>query len=139
MVGRRSLIAGVLGGLFVPRALRAAAPASSPAFTPELAQRLAADPRRPQYHLLPRSGFVNDPNGPIRFNGETHLFYQQTPDPAGEGNYKEWGHAVSIDMVHWRHLPTALAPSPGGPDKDGCWTGCTVIDGDTPTILYTGV
>jgi len=41
--------------------------------------------------------------------------------------------------VHWTHLPLALAPKPGGPDKDGCWTGCAVDDNGTPTLIYTGV
>ena len=51
-----------------------------------------------------------------------------------------WGHAVSDDMVTWRHLPPALAPTPGGPDADGCFSGCAAIDGaGTIHLLYTGV
>jgi beta-fructofuranosidase len=42
-------------------------------------------------------------------------------------------------MLHWRHLPVALAPTPGGPDWDGCYSGSVIINQGTPTLLYTGV
>jgi hypothetical protein len=32
------------------------------------------DPERPQYHVMPRRGWVNDPNGPVYFNGNYHLY-----------------------------------------------------------------
>jgi beta-fructofuranosidase len=32
----------------------------------------------------------------------------------------------------------ALSPDPDGPDRDGCWSGCAVVDGDTVRMLYTG-
>lgn len=51
-----------------------------------------------------------------------------------------WGHACSRDLVHWRHLPPALRPTPGAPDTDGCWSGCCAIGSDgLPALLYTGV
>jgi hypothetical protein len=51
-----------------------------------------------------------------------------------------WGHVVSIDLVHWQHLPPAISPSPGKLDADGCFSGCCTIDADgVPTLLYTGV
>jgi beta-fructofuranosidase len=103
-----------------------------------LAPRLAADPDRPQYHFLPKANWVNDPNGPIFWNGYHHLFYQYSSTVSPQGP-KYWGHARSRDMVYWEHLPMALAPTPGGPDKDGCWSGSAFINQGVPTLVYTGV
>ena len=100
--------------------------------------RLALDPQRPQYHLLPAANWMNDPNGPIYWRGKYHLFFQYNPNGAFWGDM-HWDHAISDDMVHWRHLPVALAPTPGGPDKDGCFTGSIVVEKGVPTMLYTGV
>src|SRR5580658_1601261 len=105
---------------------------------PAAASKLAADPHRPQYHLLPAANWMNDPNGPIYWNGKYHMFYQYNPNGAFWGDM-HWGHAVSEDMVHWKHLPVALAPTPGGPDKDGVFSGCAVIDNGAVTAVYTGV
>jgi beta-fructofuranosidase len=100
--------------------------------------KAAADPQRPRYHLMPPANWMNDPNGPIYWQGQYHMFYQYNPNGAFWGDM-HWGHAVSKDMVHWRHLPVALAPTPGGPDKDGVFSGCAVIDNGVPTVIYTGV
>jgi beta-fructofuranosidase len=103
-----------------------------------LTEKLARDPHRPRYHFLPPAHWMNDPNGLICWKGEYHLFYQHNPNGAFWGTM-HWGHAVSRDLVRWRHLPIALAPTPGGPDKDGCFSGCAVDDDGTPTLIYTGV
>lgn len=50
-----------------------------------------------------------------------------------------WGHAIGDDLVHWRDLPLALAPTPGGVDEDGVFSGCAVENGGVPTLVYTGV
>jgi beta-fructofuranosidase len=102
------------------------------------AAKLAADPQRPQYHFLPGANWMNDPNGPIYWQGKYHMFYQYNPNGAFWGDM-HWGHAESEDMVHWKHLPMALAPTPGGADKDGVFSGCAVIDNGVPTVIYTGV
>src|SRR5882762_8206315 len=99
---------------------------------------LAKDPRRPQFHLLPARNWMNDPNGPIFWKGQYHMFFQYNPNAAVWGDM-HWAHAVSEDMIHWRHLPIALAPTPGWDDADGCFTGSAVDDHGTATILYTGV
>ncbi len=97
-----------------------------------------ADHLRPCYHFLPPSNWMNDPNGLIQWKGQYHLFYQHNPVQAAWGSI-HWGHAVSPDLVHWRHLDMAMQPTPGGADKDGVWSGCAVISGGKPVIFYTGV
>jgi beta-fructofuranosidase len=103
-----------------------------------LRDKLRRDPQRPIYHFMPQSNWMNDPNGLIQWNGVYHMFYQYNPHGAFHGTI-HWGHATSRDLVHWEHLPVALAPTPGGPDADGCWSGCAVDDNGTPTLIYTGV
>jgi beta-fructofuranosidase len=110
----------------------------APVFASALSARLAADPRRPQYHLLPAANWMNDPNGPIYYRGKYHMFFQYNPNGAFWGDM-HWDHAVSTDMVHWQHLPVALAPTPGGADADGCFSGTAVLQDGEVVLLYTGV
>jgi beta-fructofuranosidase len=98
---------------------------------------IARDPMRPQYHLLPKHGWMNDPCGPIFWKGRYHMFLQYNDEPVS--GVKLWAHATSSDMVHWRREPIALAPTPGGPDAQGCWTGTAAVVDGKPTFLYTGV
>ena len=96
------------------------------------------DHHRPVYHFLPPTNWMNDPNGLIHHNGYFHVFYQHNPHGALWGNMS-WGHARSIDLVHWEHLPLAMVPDAGGPDADGCYSGVMVVHDDIPTMVYTGV
>ena len=93
---------------------------------------------RPRFHLTARSGWLNDPNGPIEWRGRYHLFFQHNP-AAPVWGAPHWGHVVGPDLVRWDPLPVALSPSPGGPDAGGCWSGCAIDDGGVPTLVYTGV
>ncbi|HVB22355.1 MAG TPA: glycoside hydrolase family 32 protein [Ktedonobacteraceae bacterium] len=101
-------------------------------------EKFAADTHRPRYHFLPAAAWMNDPNGLIYWGGSYHLFYQYVPNDA-PWETKHWGHAISTDLVHWFDLPVALTPTPGGPDQDGCFSGCVVNHDGVPTLIYTGV
>ncbi|MFC5216462.1 glycoside hydrolase family 32 protein [Streptomyces coerulescens] len=96
------------------------------------------DPRAPRFRVRPPANWINDPNGPFRWRGRHHLFYQHNPDAPVHANV-HWGHVSSADLVHWEHHPIALTPTPGGPDEAGCWSGCVVDDDGVPTAVYTGV
>lgn len=105
---------------------------------------LYGEPWRPQFHFSPPLNWMNDPNGLIYYEGEYHLFYQTNPVDNRWGNIG-WGHAVSRDLVRWRHLLVAI------PEEDGvmAWSGSAVIDwantsgfgenGQPPMVaIYTG-
>jgi beta-fructofuranosidase len=106
--------------------------------TAAFGRRLASDPLRPQYHLLPARNWMNDPNGPIFFRGRYHMFHQYNPQGAIWGNMN-WAHATSLDMIHWQHEPIALSPTPDGPDSAGVFSGSAVLDNGIPTVIYTAV
>src|SRR5579864_2408009 len=76
----------------------------------DLCRKLASDPLRPQYHLLPDHNWMNDPNGPIFFRGRYHMFHQYNPQAAVWGNM-HWAHSSSPDLIHWQHESIALAPT----------------------------
>ncbi|MFF9283140.1 glycoside hydrolase family 32 protein [Streptomyces griseosporeus] len=99
---------------------------------------MTPDAHAPRFHVRPPAHWANDPNGPFRWRDRYHLFYQHNPDAPVHGGI-HWGHASSTDLAHWEHHPVALAPTPGGPDEAGCWSGCVVDDDGVPTAVYTGI
>ncbi len=87
------------------------------------------DPFRPEFHYTAQSHIINDPNGLFFFDGEYHLMHQYNIH-----NHIHWGHAVSRDLMHWEHLPPALAPDSIGQ----IWSGSVVIDWRNTSGLQIG-
>ena len=92
---------------------------------------------RPRLHFTPPRGWLNDPNGLITWRDRHHLFYQHNPNGIEHGDI-HWGHAISEDLLEWRHLPEALAPDPDGPDRDGCFSGDAIVHDGAPALVYSG-
>lgn len=95
------------------------------------------DRHRPEYHLIAPGHWMNEPHAPLYYDGQYHLFYQHNPKGPYWGNI-HWGHWVSDDLVHWRHLPVALSPGPTDLDPDGIWSGnATYTEEGDPVLFYT--
>lgn len=107
------------------------------AYEAEAAKRIDAA-ERPQFHLSPRTGWMNDPNGFSWYQGKYHLFYQYNPYST-QWDAMHWGHAVSEDLLHWSYLPAAMAPDQPY-DSFGCFSGSAVeLSDGKQLLLYTGV
>ncbi|HTW30839.1 MAG TPA: glycoside hydrolase family 32 protein [Candidatus Sulfotelmatobacter sp.] len=137
-LSRRSFLQLFGAAAIAPSCARLLPESPSDAANGALCRKLAADPLRPQYHLLPAHNWMNDPNGPIFFRGRYHMFYQYNPQASVWGNM-HWAHAISPDLIHWQHEPIALSPTPGGPDADGVFSGSAILDNGVPTLIYTGI
>jgi len=99
-----------------------------------LREKLIVDPYRPGYHFVALEGRCTsfDVNAAIFWKGRYHIFYIFQSE---KGHC--WGHASSIDMVHWRHHTTALEPGEG---DHGIFSGGAFVDKNgVPTITYWGL
>ncbi|KAI4353274.1 hypothetical protein L6164_002237 [Bauhinia variegata] len=78
--------------------------------------------------------------GPMYYKGVYHLFYQYNPDGATFGHDQMvWAHSVSYDLINWIHLNNALVPSEPY-DINSCFSGsATILPGEKPVMLYTGI
>lgn len=88
------------------------------------------------YHMMPQANWINDPNGLIQYKGEYHVFYQHHPYDENWGPM-HWGHLKSRDLIHWEHLPIALAPGDAF-DESGCFSGSAVEYNGDLALIYTG-
>ena len=84
-------------------------------------------------HLRAPGNWMNDPNGFIYYQGKYHLFFQYFPY-APEWGTMHWGHGVSEDLVHWKHLGLALFPTKQY-DRNGVFSG-SALEKDGKLYLY---
>ena len=68
-------------------------------FYKSIIQVVKKDPYRPKFHFIAPANWMNDPNGPIFYKGEYHLFYQHNPYETILHNI-HWGHAKSKNLVN---------------------------------------
>lgn len=89
---------------------------------------------RPQFHFTAKKNWLNDPNGLVYYDGVYHLFFQYMP-PHRPGAYKDWGHAISKDLVHWEQVPGHITPHKVW---SGCWSGSAIVDENNVAGFQTG-
>ncbi|MEV4334003.1 glycoside hydrolase family 32 protein [Streptomyces sp. NPDC049597] len=92
------------------------------------------DPHFPVLHLRPPHNWLNDPNGLVFHDGHYHVFFQYNPKSARHADM-HWGHFRSTDLIEWELLPIALAPTPGGEDTEGVWSG-NAVDADGELVAF---
>ncbi|EST89668.1 hypothetical protein T233_01423 [Vagococcus lutrae LBD1] len=91
---------------------------------------------RPQWHVYPEQGLLNDPNGLVYFKGKYHVYYQYNFRDTTH-RFKAWGHRTSLDLLTWSEEDIPLVPSEWY-DKDGCYSGGSFVKDDCLYLFYTG-
>ena len=92
--------------------------------------------KQPAFHITGETGWINDPNGLIYYNGQYHAFFQYYPHDTKWGPM-HWGHVVSDDLTNWKYLPVALTPGDDC-DKNGCFSGTSIVHDGKLCLMYTG-
>lgn len=95
------------------------------------------DPFYPAWHIAPKCGLLNDPNGLCQINGEHHIFYQWFPAGPVHG-LKHWYHVVTEDFIHYRDCGVAMYPDQDF-DAFGCYTGMARVQNGKAHLYYTGI
>lgn len=90
---------------------------------------------RPQFHYTPKINWMNDPNGLVYYEGNYHLFHQYNPF-GNQWGYMSWNHAISDDLVHWKHQPVAIPY--GKEEEEAIFSGSAVVDHDNTTGFGDG-
>ncbi len=99
---------------------------------------MSHDPWRMGFHLMPPTGWLNDPNGLCQLDGTYHVFFQYSPDWPTPDAPRGWGHAFSKDLVHWSG-DARFAIAPDTPDEaSGAYSGCAVPVEGGARLYYTG-
>ena len=102
----------------------------------KLEKQASNDEYRLNYHLMPPTGWLNDPNGLCQFEGIYHLYYQYAPDDCFGGD-KYWGHYSTKDFITFKNEPVALFPD-CSLDAGGAYSGSTIIKDNKMYVYYTG-
>ena len=105
---------------------------------------MTPDSWRMGYHLMPPTGWLNDPNGLCQFRGTYHFFHQWSPEWPTPHARRGWGHYSSEDLVRWTHHGMVLdQDSPA--DANGAYSGGAIVlpgaapdGGDLLRLYYTG-
>lgn len=99
---------------------------SHEAYLRELAAVAAGGPYRPEAHICPPCGLLNDPNGLCWYEGWYHVFYQWHPFGPSHG-MKHWAHVRSKDLTDWEWCDAMLVPTEEY-ERNGCYSGNAYVN-----------
>ena len=119
------------------------ATASSPCPLGEITGNIDNLLYHPRFHIMPptrtsRPTGMNDINAMFYHDDLYHVTYQDhlnCPDDLNQMN-QTFGHVVSRDLIHWKHLPPALVDNITFDGKLGPWDGPGFICNGKPMIIY---
>ena len=97
----------------------------------EARAQTSGKPHVPVYHFTAPGRYLNDPSGYSYYKGVYHLFYQFVPM---KNSCLGWGHAVSVDRIHWIDLPMALRPG----EENWCGSGGVLLEENRAVAAYPG-
>lgn len=101
-----------------------------------LEETVAKCPYRQKFHIQPKTGLLNDPNGFSFYNGEYHLFYQWFPLGPVHG-LKYWYHVASKDLVNWEDRGIGIEPTEYF-ESHGVFSGTGIVKNNELYLFYTG-
>jgi len=102
----------------------------------QIKEKMAQSPWHTHYHVEPKMGLLNDPNGFSYFDGKWILFYQNFPFGAAHG-LKSWVQLESDDLVHFTETGVKILPDTPL-DSHGAYSGSAMQFGDQLFLFYTG-
>lgn len=92
---------------------------------------------RLKYHLMPKVGWMNDPNGLSYFKGTYHIFYQQDEKDIYGRIHRHWGHYTTKDFKSYGKQIDANYGDTSR-DCDGAYSGSAIEKDGTLYLFYTG-
>ena len=102
----------------------------------ELKNKSINDPWKPNYHIHPEFGLLNDPNGLAYYKGKYRLFHQWYPFGVTHG-MKHWAQLESKDLVNWKRVGVALTPTETY-ESHGAYSGTAIEINGKLYLYYTG-
>lgn len=102
----------------------------------ELKNKSANDPWKPNFHIHPEYGLLNDPNGLAFYNGKYIAFHQWYPFGTIHG-MKHWMQLESEDLVNWTRVGVAITPTELY-ESHGAYSGTAIEINDKLYLYYTG-
>lgn len=102
----------------------------------QMKERVNSDPYRLAFHIMPPTGWLNDPNGLCQFKGINHIYYQYSPLTPNWG-MKLWGHVTTKDWITYQEEEPFLFADTSY-DKDGVYSGSAYVLDDKIHYFYTG-